>query len=61
MTPDKEEQTGLEKEWTEHLGHEHGGVFLAVNMRIGARSKTVTEMVKFRFRFAGIVTGRLSG
>jgi len=34
-------ETALEAELTEHLGHEHGGVPMAANMRNGTRSKTV--------------------
>ena len=34
-------ETALEAELTEHLGHEHGGVPVAANMRNGTRTKTV--------------------
>src|SRR6218665_1556065 len=34
-------ETALEADLPEHLGHEHGGVPMAANMRNGTRSKTV--------------------
>jgi putative transposase len=34
-------ETALEAELTEQLGHEHGAVPIAENMRDGTRSKTV--------------------
>lgn len=34
-------ETALDAELTEHLGHEHGGTPVTVNMRNGTRSKTV--------------------
>lgn len=34
-------ETALDAELTEHLGHEHGGVPIAGNMRNGTRTKTV--------------------
>ena len=54
-------EIALDAELTEHLGHEHGGVPIAENMRNGTRTKTVlTEIGPEEIEVPGIVTGRSS-